>query len=153
VGVYLEAFIRIQNRRSGGRPRPPPGAGAPPNGGAPPSPPGGGGAAPNYRITLLGYNYERLAEIADDLGRRLEQNSRVREVDTNATAGFVRDRATEFAVTIDRNALARHELSVQELTGMIRSGVLDSAATPGCVATQIARNGIRKRIRVRARVL
>ncbi len=87
---------------------------------------GGGGAAPNYRITLLGYNYERLAEIADDLGRRLARNSRVHEVDTNASAGFMRDRAVEFAVEIDREAASRYDLSAMEVAQLVRSAVQGS---------------------------
>jgi hydrophobic/amphiphilic exporter-1 (mainly G- bacteria), HAE1 family len=85
---------------------------------------GGGGTAPNYTITFLGYNYERLAEIAEDFGRRIGQNARVHEVDTNASAGFfVRDRATEFVAVIDRDAAARHGITVQEATGLIRSSL------------------------------
>jgi hydrophobic/amphiphilic exporter-1 (mainly G- bacteria), HAE1 family len=84
---------------------------------------GGGGAAPNYRITLLGYNYERLAEIAEDLGRRLERHSRIHEVDTNATGGFTRDRATEFVATIDRDAVDRHEVSVGEVARLLNASV------------------------------
>jgi hydrophobic/amphiphilic exporter-1 (mainly G- bacteria), HAE1 family len=85
---------------------------------------GGGGAAPNYRITILGYNYDRLAEIADDLGRRLERHTRIHEVDTNASAGFfVRDRATEFVAAIDREAAARHDITVAEATGLLRSSL------------------------------
>ncbi|TVR50014.1 MAG: efflux RND transporter permease subunit, partial [Gemmatimonadales bacterium] len=85
---------------------------------------GGGGSAPNYRITLLGYNYDRLAEIADDLGRRLERHTRIHEVDTNASAGFfIRDRATEFVATLDREAAARHDITVAEATGLLRSSL------------------------------
>jgi hydrophobic/amphiphilic exporter-1 (mainly G- bacteria), HAE1 family len=85
---------------------------------------GGGGTAPNYTITFLGYNYERLADIAEDFGRRIGQHARVHEVDTNASAGFfVRDRATEFVALIDRDAAARHGITVQEATGLIRSSL------------------------------
>jgi hydrophobic/amphiphilic exporter-1 (mainly G- bacteria), HAE1 family len=84
---------------------------------------GGGGAAPNYTITFLGYNYERLAEIAEDFGRRIGQHGRVHEVDTNAAGGFVRDRATEFVVLIDRDAAARNGITVQEATGLIRASL------------------------------
>jgi hydrophobic/amphiphilic exporter-1 (mainly G- bacteria), HAE1 family len=91
---------------------------------------GGGGSAPNYRITLLGYNYERLAEIAEDLGRRLERHTRIHEVDTNASAGFfVRDRATEFVAAIDREAAARHDITVAEATGLLRSSLRGTGRT------------------------
>jgi hydrophobic/amphiphilic exporter-1 (mainly G- bacteria), HAE1 family len=85
---------------------------------------GGGGAAPNYTITFLGYNYERLAEIAEDFGSRLEGHARVHEVDTNASAGFfVRDRATEFVALIDREAAARLGITVREATDLVRSSL------------------------------
>lgn len=84
---------------------------------------GGGSAAPNYRITLLGYNYDRLAAIADDLGRRLERHSRIHEVNTNATGGWSRDRATEFVAAIDRDAAVRHGVSVAEATTLVRGSL------------------------------
>jgi hydrophobic/amphiphilic exporter-1 (mainly G- bacteria), HAE1 family len=84
---------------------------------------GGGGAAPNYRVTLLGYNYERLAEIAEDLGARLERNARIEEVDTNATAGFTRDRASEFVAWIDREAVDRHQVTVSEVAGLLNASL------------------------------
>ena len=77
---------------------------------------GGGGSPPNYSIQILGYNYERVRDIAEDLGGRLTRMSRIRDVDTNASGyWYVRDRATEFVVEIDRDALARYDLSVEEL--------------------------------------
>jgi hydrophobic/amphiphilic exporter-1 (mainly G- bacteria), HAE1 family len=84
---------------------------------------GGGGSAPNYRITFLGYNYERLAEIAEDVGARLERHSRIHEVDTNASGGFTRDRATEFVVHIDRAAAARHDVTVAEVANLLRANL------------------------------
>jgi HAE1 family hydrophobic/amphiphilic exporter-1 len=46
---------------------------------------GGGGGSPNYSIKVLGYNYEKVREIAEDLGRRLSRFSRVRDVDVNSS--------------------------------------------------------------------
>ena len=55
---------------------------------------GGGGSAPNYGIKVLGYNYERVRDIAEDIGSRLERLSRIVDVDTNANSGrFQRDKA------------------------------------------------------------
>ena len=76
---------------------------------------GGGGASPNYRMKVLGYNYERVREIAEDLGDRLARVPRVRSIDTNSAGRFGRERATEFVVEIERDQLARHDISVQEL--------------------------------------
>ena len=81
---------------------------------------GGSASLPNYRITLFGYNYEELADIADDLGRRLEQHSRIEEVNTNA-AGNGRDRLTEFVAVIDREAVSREGITVQDALRLVRS--------------------------------
>lgn len=85
---------------------------------------GGGGSAPNYTIQVLGYNYEMVRDIAEDLGKRLSRIARVREVDTNASRGwFRRERASEFAVTIDRDVVAGHGLTVQDLSRQVHSAV------------------------------
>ena len=85
---------------------------------------GGGGGAPNYSIRVLGYNYERVRDIAEDLGSRLTRLPRVRDVDTNsAGAWFNRDRASEFVVTLDRAALARYDLTVRDLVRQLNSAV------------------------------
>jgi hydrophobic/amphiphilic exporter-1 (mainly G- bacteria), HAE1 family len=83
---------------------------------------GGGASPPNYAIQVLGYNYLRVREIAEDLGNRLKANTRVRDVDTNAAGRwYVRDRAEEFVVEVDRAALARYDLSVQEFVGRMNA--------------------------------
>ena len=79
---------------------------------------GGGGSPPQYNIQILGYNYEKVRDIADDLGGRLTRMSRIRDVDTNASGNwYERDKATEFVVEIDRSALARYDMTVQEFVG------------------------------------
>ena len=84
---------------------------------------GGGGASPNYSMKVLGYNYERVREIAEDLGNRLARVPRVRTIDTNSAGRFVRERATEFVVEIERDQLARYDMSVQELVARMNAAV------------------------------
>ncbi|HSG08460.1 MAG TPA: efflux RND transporter permease subunit [Longimicrobiales bacterium] len=89
---------------------------------------GGGSSPPNYAITVLGYNYERVRDIAEDLGRRLSRLSRVQEVDTNASSGrFNRDKASEYVVTIDRDKLARHNMTVEALVNRLVAAVAGNA--------------------------
>ena len=89
---------------------------------------GGGGSAPNYGIQVLGYNYEKVRDIAESLGRRLERISRVQEVDTNSSSNrFNRDKAAEFVVRVDRNRLAQHDLTVEQLVVSINQAVGGSA--------------------------
>ena len=90
---------------------------------------GGGGSAPNYRITLLGYNYDRLAELAEDLGGRFERYTRIHEVNTNATSGFSRTRATEFVAAIDRESANRHGIGVAEASQLIQASLRGAGRT------------------------
>jgi HAE1 family hydrophobic/amphiphilic exporter-1 len=83
---------------------------------------GGGGSPPNYSIQVLGYNYERVRDIAEDLGNRLTRMTRIRDVDTNASGNwFQSDRASEYVVEIDRAALARYDMTVQDFVSRVNS--------------------------------
>jgi HAE1 family hydrophobic/amphiphilic exporter-1 len=85
---------------------------------------GGGGSPPNYSIRVLGYNYEQVRAIAEDLGERLKRFSRIQEVDTNASGQFFeRDRATEVAVRIDRRRLAMHALTARDVVRRVGAAV------------------------------
>lgn len=85
---------------------------------------GGGSSPPNYAIQVLGYNYERVRDIAEDLDRRLSRLSRVREVDTNSSSRFYnRDRASEFVVFVDRARMARYDMTVQGLVASLSAAV------------------------------
>ncbi len=85
---------------------------------------GGGGGAPNYSLKVLGYNYEGVREIAEDLGRRLTRFSRVQDVDVNSSGGwFQRDKATEFTLSIDRSRLGLHALTAQDVIRQVQAAV------------------------------
>ncbi|HET7583685.1 MAG TPA: efflux RND transporter permease subunit [Gemmatimonadaceae bacterium] len=90
---------------------------------------GGGGSAPNYSIKILGYNYETVRDIAEELGRRLTRFSRIRDVDVNASGEFYeRDRATEMALHIDRARMAMHGLTARDVVGQVAAAVNGRAA-------------------------
>jgi HAE1 family hydrophobic/amphiphilic exporter-1 len=85
---------------------------------------GGGSSPPNYSIKVLGYNYETVRDIADDLGRRLRSFSRIRDVDVNSAGGwFVRDKASEFVLHLDRERLGVHGLTAEEVVYQVASAV------------------------------
>ncbi|HEX5726829.1 MAG TPA: efflux RND transporter permease subunit, partial [Longimicrobiaceae bacterium] len=85
---------------------------------------GGGSSPPNYSIKVLGYNYERVREIAEDLGRRLQAFSRIQDVDTNSSgAWFQRDKATEVVLRVDRAALGAHGLTAREVVSRVSAAV------------------------------
>jgi HAE1 family hydrophobic/amphiphilic exporter-1 len=96
---------------------------------------GGGSSPPNYSIQVLGYNYEHVREIAEDVGRRLQRFSRIQDVDTNSDgAWFQRDKATEVVLRVDRPALAAHGISAADVVQRVGAAV--------------GRNGSRGRLRV-----
>ncbi|GBD33469.1 Multidrug resistance protein MdtC [bacterium HR33] len=84
---------------------------------------GGGGAPPNYSIRIFGYNYEKVREIAEDLGRRLRRFSRIRDVDVNSAGWFTRDKASEFVLEIDRRRLALHGLTARDVVRQVGAAV------------------------------
>lgn len=85
---------------------------------------GGGGGPPTYSIKILGYNYETVADIADDLANRLQRFSRIRDVDPNSAGGwYTRDKATEFILTIDRPRLALYGLTARDVVYQVATAV------------------------------
>ncbi len=88
---------------------------------------GSGGGAPTYTIRVLGYNYEKVRTISEDLQRRLERFSRVRDVDINSMGWLRRDRATEFALSIDRQRLGLHGITVQDVIYQVWAAVQGQA--------------------------
>ena len=89
---------------------------------------GGGGSPPNYGIQVLGYNFERVRDIAEDIGARLSRLSRVVDVDTNSSANrFQRDRASEFVLDVDRARLARHDITVEDVVEGIGAAAAGNA--------------------------
>jgi HAE1 family hydrophobic/amphiphilic exporter-1 len=88
---------------------------------------GGGSSPPNYAIQIYGYNYEKVREIADDLGGRLERFSRIREVDTNSSGRWYQEKETELVLDLDRQRLALHDLSARDVVWMVASATQGSA--------------------------
>jgi HAE1 family hydrophobic/amphiphilic exporter-1 len=90
----------------------------------------------NYRLILLGYNYERLAEIAEELGSRLALNPRVQAMNTNAS-GSGSARLSEVVATINRDGVARDGITVAEVRVFTSTGLDDLAA----YACRVRRDG------------
>ncbi len=84
---------------------------------------GGGGAPPSYTVKLLGYNYEVLRGIAEDVAGRLRRFNRVREVDTNVSDWWWTDKASEFYLAVDRPRLAGYGLTVEDLLRYVTANV------------------------------
>ncbi len=68
---------------------------------------GGGGTAPSFRIKVLGYNYDKVKNIAVALGERLQRYARVSNVDVNS-AGWLRGGdVSEMALVMNRERMGR----------------------------------------------
>jgi hydrophobic/amphiphilic exporter-1 (mainly G- bacteria), HAE1 family len=79
---------------------------------------------PMYSLSIRGYNYEGVRAIAEDVGRRLARFARVRDVDTNATgAWYLRDRASELVLTLDRRRLALHDITAEDVVRQVGAAV------------------------------
>ncbi|HSH46591.1 MAG TPA: efflux RND transporter permease subunit, partial [Longimicrobiales bacterium] len=89
---------------------------------------GGGSSPPNYSIQIYGYNYEKVREIADDLGDRLTRFSRIREVDTNSAGRWVQERETELVLALDRRQLALHDLTARDVVWQVYAATRGSGA-------------------------
>ncbi len=85
---------------------------------------GGGGSPPNYSLKILGYNYLQVQEIADDVAERLKRFSRIQDVDPNASGRwFERDKEFEYFLTVDRETLGAHALTVEELLRFVSANL------------------------------
>ena len=84
---------------------------------------GGGGMAGNQTISVYGYNYEKVREIAEDVGERLGRIARVHDVDASATGGWGGERAVELVVRVDRERLAMHDVTAEDVVRKVAAAV------------------------------
>ena len=77
---------------------------------------GGGGSFASFRIRVLGYSYDGVARIADDLKSRLERITRVRDVRITSGGYYASDRGSIVTLTPDRAALARYGIAATQFT-------------------------------------
>jgi len=80
----------------------------------------GGESSPSFYVKVLGYNYPKVKEIAETFRESIEKNPRIAEVDIDRSWGRW-NRNFELTITLDRDAIARHGLSVVEVVRAIRN--------------------------------
>ncbi len=80
---------------------------------------GGSGNFSSFRIRVLGYSYDGVARIADDLKARLERITRVRDVRITSGGYFSSERGYEVTLEPDRQAMAQHRLNATMLVQAI----------------------------------
>lgn len=78
-----------------------------------------GGSSYSARLTVKGYNYEELRKIAEDIGERLKRHRRVDNVETSNSRYSFRGSTSETILKIDREKLAKYDLSVQYLLSQV----------------------------------
>ncbi|MDZ7715089.1 MAG: efflux RND transporter permease subunit [Balneolaceae bacterium] len=76
---------------------------------------GFGSSASSHRISLKGFSYDQLLELAQNLQNRLKENRRVREVDIHDTGWFSRDDLYQYYLKLNDEALALRDISRGEL--------------------------------------
>lgn len=80
----------------------------------------GGESAPSFYVKVLGYNYNRVKEIAERFRERIERNPRIAEVDIDRSFGRW-NKMYELVITVDREAIAHHGLTVVDVVRAIRT--------------------------------
>lgn len=76
---------------------------------------GGGGSFSSFRLNVLGYSYEGVGAIAEDLKTRLERITRVREVRITSGGYYSSDRGSQVTLEPDRGSLSRYGVTAQQL--------------------------------------
>lgn len=85
---------------------------------------GGSTAPPSYQIQILGYNYEQVRALAEDLAQRLRGFPRIHDVDIGAAAASPGDAgASEVVLRIDRDRLAMHPLTARDVAAHVALAV------------------------------
>lgn len=72
---------------------------------------GFGGGSSSQRITLTGFSYNELHDLAREIQRRLEKNRRVREVDINNSSYYSRDDYFQYNLELDDKKLLANNLN------------------------------------------
>ncbi|MEO1023334.1 MAG: efflux RND transporter permease subunit [Bacteroidota bacterium] len=76
---------------------------------------GFGGSSSQHTITLTGYSYQELLEMATSIKTRLEQNRRVREVDIASQRYFSRSDYQEYKLALDENRISALNLDRRQV--------------------------------------
>ena len=91
---------------------------------SPPQGPGfnggsGGSSSVNKQVKILGYSFEGVRRVAEDLKARLERIPRVRDVNINSAGWWNRERAASIALVPDRQALGRVGATAQDYANSV----------------------------------
>ncbi|MFC1564503.1 efflux RND transporter permease subunit [candidate division KSB1 bacterium] len=85
-----------------------------------------GSTGVNFRIQVLGYNYNKVGEIAESLGRILERIPRVKNVNTNKSSSYRSSQKNETVIRINREALSSYDLTATDVLTVLSRYVRQS---------------------------
>jgi HAE1 family hydrophobic/amphiphilic exporter-1 len=105
-----------------------------------------GGSAGSQRITVYGYNFERVRLLAEDIALRVMNQPRVppASVDYSTTSGgYGNQRQSELIMKIDRRRLALHDLAVTTLVQKVSSAISDNSGIQGGTALVLGGDEVR----------
>jgi|GEM_PF-325760 len=80
---------------------------------------GFGSSSSSHRISLTGYSYDKLLQLAKELRRRLKKNRRVQNVDINSTGWFSRGNLYQYFLRLDDQQLAMYGLNRRQVLAAI----------------------------------
>lgn len=80
----------------------------------------GGESAPSFYVKVLGYNYNRVKDIAENFRERIGRNPRVAEVDIDRSFGRW-NKMYELVILLDRGSIDHHGLTVAEVVRAVRT--------------------------------
>jgi hydrophobic/amphiphilic exporter-1 (mainly G- bacteria), HAE1 family len=94
---------------------------------------GGSYSIGSQRITVYGYNFEKVRDLAQDIAQRVMSQPRVppASVDFSGTGSGYNSRATELYMRVDRRRLALHNLSVSGFISRVQAALSQDAALQG----------------------
>jgi multidrug efflux pump subunit AcrB len=74
----------------------------------------------SYQVKLTGYNYDELEQLAESFRQKLLGHRRIKEVTVSSEFSWYKSDYTEYALSIDKAALAEAGLSVSDLYGALQ---------------------------------
>jgi len=83
----------------------------------------GGGSSFNFRISLKGFSYDELQKLSVELKQKLEQNKRVRNVETNKSGFWYREDLYHFSYQPDNRVLVENKIKKYELISLLQSEI------------------------------
>lgn len=90
---------------------------------------GMGGGSSTFRLAIKGYSYDGVGRIADDLKKRLENFTRVRDVRITSGAYYGSERGYEVTIQPDRAAMARFGVDAMSLSRAVSREIRGASQT------------------------